>query len=457
MKRKFWLILLFLSLFFLLPASIFAQDPTIQIVDQAVDSQFREAITAQLVAENDTEITTVEFFYRVIGQRATARNVADFEPGTKVEASYSIDQDRQETYMPPGAEFEYWWKLTDADGNELRTDPETYVYFDNRYDFKHLQGDRLTLYWYNGGRAFGDALFRQANTALDQLEADVGVSIDRPIKIFIYGTHDDLISALSISAQEWTGGVAFTDYGVVVIGVRADSLSWGLRAMTHELTHLVIHQATDNPYGDLPRWLDEGLAVYNENPEGLDEQFLERFQEAVKNDSLMTLQTLSSTFPADPEAANLAYGQSGAVVHFILDTYGKEAMTQLLNIFSEGALYDNVLAEALGEDTKSLDNAFRAHWGLPPLPGTIQTETETETEQAEPEQEDTQVTESEATEPVQEEANVESPANTSEEESATSQAAEEESGGSGLGCLGGLLPLAALGLLMTQRRRRAGA
>ena len=54
----------------------------------------------------------------------------------------------------------------------------------------------------------------------------------------------------------------------------------------------------------------------------------------------MTFQTLSSSFPADSQAANLAYGQSGAVVHFILDTYGTEAMAKLLEIFAEGALYE---------------------------------------------------------------------------------------------------------------------
>jgi hypothetical protein len=147
--------------------------------------------------------------------------------------------------------------------------------------------------------------------------------------------------------------------------------------MTHEMSHLVIHQATKNPFGGLPVWLDEGIAVYNENRDNLDEDFRGTFERAVEEDQLMTLRSLSSPFPGDPLEANLAYGQSGAVVKYIVDTYGSEAMAELLAIFAEGALYDEALEQTLGVNTDELDNGFRASLGLPPLPGT---ETTTETE-----------------------------------------------------------------------------
>ncbi|MCB0210486.1 MAG: hypothetical protein KDJ52_14200, partial [Anaerolineae bacterium] len=222
-------------------------------------------------------------------------------------------------------------------------------------------------------QAFGQTLFERANEALDTLEADFGATIENPIKIFIYGDQQALLDAMSAGAQEWTGGVAYTDYGVVVIGIRPAQLDWGLNAMTHEMSHLVIHQATDNPFGGgstLPRWLDEGIAVYNENRDELDEDFKPLFDRAVANNTLMTLRTLSSPFPSDPLQANLAYGQSGAVVKFMADTYGTEAMTKLLDIFAEGALYDEALEQSIGLNMDQLDNAFRESLGLPPLPGT---------------------------------------------------------------------------------------
>jgi uncharacterized membrane protein len=44
-------------------------------------------------------------------------------------------------------------------------------------------------------------------------------------------------------------------------------------------------------------------------------------------------------------------------------------MANLLDIFAEGALYDEALEQALGENTDTLYNAFRESLGLEPLPG----------------------------------------------------------------------------------------
>lgn len=360
---QFWALI---ALLFLLPAPAGLAQEAIQVQDERIEAEFRDHITASLTAQSPANIIQVEFFYAVAGQPATSRNVAEFNTGKVVDASFKIDQ--TDIYFPPGTEFEYWWKITDAADNVLKTDRQTYIYLDNRHAFQTLSNERVQLYWYEGNDDFGQTLFDQANKALDQLQTNVGVKIEHPVKIFIYGSHGDLMEAIAVGADDWTGGQAFAEQGVVVMGVSPYDLDWGLKATTHELTHLIIHQATDNPYGDLPRWLDEGLAVYNEDTTQLDEQFRYTFESAVQSDTLMTLQTISSNFPADSEAANLAYGQSGAVVKFIVDTYGPEAMKKLLDIFSEGALYDAALKEALGVDTDGLDNAWRASLNLPPIP-----------------------------------------------------------------------------------------
>jgi hypothetical protein len=36
--------------------------------------------------------------------------------------------------------------------------------------------------------------------------------------------------------------------------------------LTHEAIHLMVAQATANPFNSAPRWLDEGLAEYFEAP-----------------------------------------------------------------------------------------------------------------------------------------------------------------------------------------------
>jgi len=436
-------------------------DEAIQVVDQALEADFRDHITFTLQAESTAEIVEVNLLYQVVGQLATSRNEAEFTPGASVDAEFKIDQTKPENYMPPGTELQYWWKIVDAAGNELRTEKQTFLYLDNHYDWQTLENERLTLYWYEGDDDFGQQLFDRANVALDTLATDVGIALENPIKIFIYANHNDLLGAISTSAQEWTGGQAFTTYGVVVIGVNPQQLDWGLRATTHEMSHLVIHQATDNPYKGLPRWLDEGIAVYNENTEQLVDDFAPIFDQAVEKNQLMTLRSLASPFPADPYEANLAYGQSGAVVKFIIETYGSKAMSELLAIFAEGALDDEALEKALGVDTDGLDNAFRASLGLPPLPGTASdASVSAETGSTAPEESNGDAVETaepvenaasaEQAEESQESPSVEAPAQSAPPQP-SQEAAESKGNPLGLPCLAGILPLLVLFALNVRR------
>jgi hypothetical protein len=156
--------------------------------------------------------------------------------------------------------------------------------------------------------------------------------------------------------------------------------------------------------------------------------------------------------------ANLAYGQSGAVVKFIIDQYGPDAMAQLLAIFADGAIYDEALIEALGVDTDGLDNAFRKNLGLPPLPGTDGNATDVAEEQEtdvtgeavnEPvvDEDDFVVEETESNEPEQ--GVIETAVEESESPPVSSEVAPE--GGAGLSdllpCLAGLLLLLVAGWL----------
>ncbi|MFQ5613777.1 MAG: peptidase MA family metallohydrolase [Anaerolineae bacterium] len=435
-----------------------AGQEAIQVIEQSWESQFRSHITFTISAESEAEIVEARLFYQLVGQRATARNDATFESGKEIEATYTIDQ--LQTYFPPGTQIEYWWKLTDENDNELKTEREHIIYLDDRYPWQHLSNDRLTLYWYNGREDFGQALFDRANEALNRLESDAGVMIERPVSVFVYSGQRDLLGAISATAQEWTGGQAFTDEGVLVIGISPSSLNWGLRATAHEISHLVIHQATDNPYGDLPRWLDEGLAVYNEDEGNLTFDYTATVGAAAASDSLFTLRTLSSTFPANSGEAHLAYAQSGHIVKYIIDAYGKEKMNELLNTFAEGALYDDALEEVLGTDTYGLDNEWRESINAPllevtaPALGIVATE-EAAAEANSPAEETASGT-VEPAPPVEEEPQDEAVseaaagANPTPEPVSTANDTPRRT----LACLGGVLPLFALGFVFVRRSRQ---
>jgi hypothetical protein len=123
---------------------------------------------------------------------------------------------------------------------------------------------------------------------------------------------------------------------------------------------------TSNPYNDIPTWLNEGISVYAEGE--VDPLFKMVFEDAISEDTLISLRTLSSNFPAAADQARLSYAESRDVVEFLIDVYGSEKMTDLLGVFKEGASYDGALEKVYGFDTDSLDDLWRASLGLEPRP-----------------------------------------------------------------------------------------
>jgi len=195
-----------------------------------------------------------------------------------------------------------------------------------------------------------------AQQALTKLGQDTGAELEKPVKLYIYADAQDLQGAM-IYPQEWTGGVAFTRYGIIAIGIAPDNLSWGKRAIAHELAHLVIHQMTLNPYSGLPTWLDEGLAMYAEGP--LVPLYKAYLDKAIAENSLISVRSLSSPFSAYAEESLPSYAQSYSLVEFLIGSYGQDKMLELLLTFKQGSSYDAALEKVYGFDMDGLDTLWQ--------------------------------------------------------------------------------------------------
>jgi hypothetical protein len=166
-----------------------------------------------------------------------------------------------------------------------------------------------------------------------------------------------------IFPMEWTGGVAFTEFGIIAIGISPSQLDWGKSALVHELTHLIVHQATFSPYGRLPTWLDEGLAMYNEGE--LDPYLHSWLEEAISEDKLISVRSLCSPFSAEPEKAYISYGESYSLVEYLINNYGGDKILDLLTLFKEGSTYDEALSKVYGFDIDGLDSRWRETLMIP--------------------------------------------------------------------------------------------
>lgn len=351
------ILLVTLTLFLLLTPSLVDADSGISVLDSSVEVHFPTALVFNLKAESDASIVDARVHYQVDRMnyaQVTSEGWTDFTQATRVETSWVWDM--RKSSLPPGAAVTYWWTIKDAAGNKVETSSDTLHFNDIRYDWRSLTEGQLTLFWYEGDDSFAQELMNACEQGLARLTGTVGPYAEKPIKIYIYASAGDLQQAM-VFPQEWTGGVAFTEFGIIAIGVSPDKVDWGEGALVHELTHLVVHQAIFSPYGELPTWLDEGLAMYNQGE--LDPYFRAWLDEAVSENRLISVRSLCSPFSAEPEKAYLSYAESYSLGEYLLTNYGQEKMLSLLTQFKEGNTYDGALMEVYGFDIDGLDARWR--------------------------------------------------------------------------------------------------
>ncbi|MBI2979567.1 MAG: peptidase MA domain-containing protein, partial [Chloroflexi bacterium] len=359
MIKKISIFALVMALFLILLSPLLVQAQSgLTVTKTSVEAGFPLKLNFNLSAKSDANITDIRLHYTVDHDsyaQVVSEAFIEFAPATTVDIQWTWDM-RRTGGLPPGTNVEYWWTVKDASGGITDTAPVRLQFDDNRYPWKSLTKDKVTIYWYQGEPSFAQEVMLASQQALARLTEDTGAYLKKPVKIYIYNSSRDLQGAM-VFPREWTGGVTYSRYGIIAIGIAPNNLSWGRRAIAHELTHLVVHQMTFNPYGDLPTWLNEGLAMYAEGE--LEPDYTSLLTKAIADKSLISVRSLASPFSAYAGEASLAYAQSYSLVAFLVSSYGQDEMLALLNTFSEGSGYDGALTKIYGFDMDGLNTLWR--------------------------------------------------------------------------------------------------
>jgi hypothetical protein len=336
------------------------------VVDRDEHSHtFKGDMTFGLSAHSSSPITSVKLFYRPAGQTAAHKVDLEVTPAASVEVEHSEDMSTPDNYQPPMITFTYWWVIEDQAGHRLKTDPVSFVYEDTRYTWQVLAGDQVRLYWHDQDAALGQTYFDVAERAAADLASQFGVTPTDAVTIVLYNSHEELMSVLQEASAEWTGAVNFGETGIIVIGL--DSPDWMKKVIPHELTHAMLEQVTQPPFGEIPRWLHEGLAMHSEG--GMSGEERAALREAIRDDSLISLSALNSPFADQREQAILSYAESSSLVEFIISDYGADKLGQLIAVFAEGAHYDDAMMEVFGVDMDGMEDLWRASIGAAPREG----------------------------------------------------------------------------------------
>jgi len=204
-------------------------------------------------------------------------------------------------------------------------------------------------------REYAMALAKQA---LSTLAARYEFTPRGPILIEIFPKHDDFaVRTLGLPGMSQALGVCFGRV-VTMDSPRArppGEFQWEA-TLWHELAHVITLQMSNQR---VPRWLTEGISVYEEKKARAEwgREMDVTFAGMLNRGETLTLKDLNSAF-TNPKTISLAYYQASLLVEHIVNAYGDAGLRKLVRAYANGVDTDAALKAALNTDLDQMQVGF---------------------------------------------------------------------------------------------------
>jgi len=286
------------------------------------------------VESEERDIVSARFAYRrlsAFSPDSTTKRDVDIVPGKLHELEFSLS-----LQLPPSAPLVYYWEVTTEDGQEYVSEEVSIRYDDTRFDWMIVENDDVAVWWHDQPEQLGQDVFEIAVKAID-IQSDLfGADLVYQVRIILYNSFEEF-AEWNPAIGEFIGGQAYVDFGVTaqILGRSSSRDRWLNDVIPHEISHLYLEQVTGHPGAYVPKWLNEGLAQFNEFAFSRD--VLTEVARTGKRGDLIPLTKLANGFgSADEERARLAYKESLTAVSYMVEVYGQSGVSDLLAAYHAG-------------------------------------------------------------------------------------------------------------------------
>ena len=336
----------------------------IQVLEQREEVDFPGAVVFTIAVTSEADITEVQLFHRAVGLETWSSANLDFIPGRNVTAGLTLSLSGP-SYLPPGAELEYYYSIRDADGLIQQTPLGVIEYLDFRFHWDRTQVGPLLLLHHDLGDTEVARVVKQVREALDSTRSLLPPGNDRPMKGVIYNADDEAQDALpgerltAVEGEQVFGGFAFPGHGVFV------ALRFETTIIVHEATHLLLDQALGSEALPVSAWLDEGFANHRMPSDW------KRFSGSSIGSEGQPMSEMTRV-PESPFAIATFYQKSESVVAYLIEEYGVDSFQRLIGQLTQGRTMEEALMQSHGFGVAQLEALWSQdnRWPIPPAPGT---------------------------------------------------------------------------------------
>jgi hypothetical protein len=355
-RQTIYTLILALLLAALLPGPAQAQAP---VTESWAEHRFGDHITFYAKLESDVPVETAVLFFQAVNDPHTNVGLAQVKATETGQYLLQYTHNLADYALRAYSPVDYYWLITLEGGAQSKSQEYQFYYEDNRFAWNTLANDNFTVHWYEGDVAFAQSVLDLAREGLLKAQNLLSLGTPSNLKIYVYPDSKTLQSALTPNAQGWIAGHADPDLNVIVVALPPgpDQTMLMEQRIPHELMHILLYQATDLGYDNLPTWLSEGLASLIELYPNSDYRFV--LENASQKDSLIPLGSLCETFPRDASSALLSYAEAASFTDYLHGIYGTTGLQKLVTTYANGLDCEHGAQKALGKGLAQLEREWQ--------------------------------------------------------------------------------------------------
>lgn len=212
-------------------------------------------------------------------------------------------------------------------------------------DWQELKGDHFIIFYVNDQDFAGNVL-RQSEYYYNRIASDLGYvrysnfwQWDQRARIYIYQDKDSFLKKTGQPA--WSLGDA--DYSKKEIHSYSGCIHFLDGTLPHEIAHLIFRDFVGFK-GEVPLWLDEGVAQWEEKPKHeIVKALIKQLYDQKKLMSLSELTHMDVRRVAETEKARDFYVQAASLVGFLIEKHGTDNFVQFCRGLRDGKDLDESL------------------------------------------------------------------------------------------------------------------
>jgi len=356
-RKELWRRITIIVLAAILAGSLYVRAVRAQagVISASAQYTFGEEIVFRGVIPTGIPVESATLFFVAEGELQTHTGAATWDERGQLLYIADLTQSPIRAFST----VVYWFEVTKKGGGELKSERGAFYYEDNRFDWQARESKDFRVHWYEGDTAFAQSLLDVAELGLANIQVILPLKLNSPVDIYAYASAEEMRATLQHLGKSWVGAHTDPDLGVMVVSLpRGPEQRLEMeRQIPHELMHLMLYQRLGAGYGNIPIWLNEGLASIAElypNPD-----YLILLNKAVKEDNMLPMASLCETFPRDASGAFLAYAEATSFTRFLYQQYGTAGLESLARAYADGLSCERGVQIALDRTLTQLERQWR--------------------------------------------------------------------------------------------------